>query len=490
MFLALTLCAALSPVQNAVVIETVERNGDLYCSVKAREFPVHQLMESLCRKSGLELNGFEDLAGSPLVTVHLQDRPLNVAVDYILGAAGLTGTLGAKRLDVGASSLPFATKEDSLQRAEIAYLSALQRFPDGFEAAAARLALADIALLRGEREKAVRHYELLVEQPTDEATHLAARMSAGSLLVELEDWAKAMPHFRHAAEAFGEKMLNNEERDMVVKARRQLARCVLMRGEHQQALYMIEALNNVVDPINTFDRADRLMIRARAQIGMGNTHDGLRDLDKAQRIGAGTINEFDGMDLRAEAMEQEGRPVDAALGWVHFSRGKSTEIKTKALVRAAQMALSVDGEELAVIFLWKHASKEGVGDALVPYVNEARARLGLDAMTYTDGTVTIRINRAIQLVDAAMKEEAARVFATIEPEFFTLSAADRVRFATTYAPLLEDTEGVREAINLLREVVQTLESQDNRSRIYLLAGEIYERHGQFDEAAAAYGGEL
>ena len=36
----------------------------------------------------------------------------------------------------------------------------------------------------------------------------------------------------------------------------------------------------------------------------------------------------------------------------------------------------------------------------------------------------------------------------------------------------------------------TLQAVENRSRLYLIAGEILERHGRFEEAAAAYGGQL
>ena len=46
------------------------------------------------------------------------------------------------------------------------------------------------------------------------------------------------------------------------------------------------------------------------------------------------------------------------------------------------------------------------------------------------------------------------------------------------------------AINLLRDIARTLESRENRSRIYLLAADICERNGRFDQAAAACGGQL
>ena len=479
----LALICAVAPAQNSAVIETSTENGDLYCTIEAREFPVHKLMTSLCSKAGIELTGFEDIDDSPPVTVYLQQRPFSVAVEYVLGAAGLAGSLSADRLTVDGIQKPFATREQSLQAAEIAYLSTLQRFPDGDHAAAARLALADIALLRGEREKAVRHYELLARQDTDTTTHLNARLRAARLLLELEDWPRAMPHLRHVAESEAEDAI-------IVEARRGLARCVLMRGEEQQALYMVYALDNVIEPLNSFDEADRLLIRARAKIGLGDYHNALRDLDRALRVSGGAIDEFEGMDLRAQAMELDGRPVEAALAWVQFSRTKDDELKRKAMIRAAAMALSVEGEELGVIFLWKLADNEGFGDSLVPFANEARSRLGLDALSYSEGTRTMRLNRALQLIDQGLPDESAKILATLQPEFRQFEAEDRIRFALAYAPIIEKRETFEDAIDLLRLVLPTLESSENRTKLYLLAGEMYERHGNFEDAAAAYGGEL
>ncbi len=481
--LILTLLCSFAPAQNAAVIETSTKNGDLYCTLEAREFPVHALMSSLCKKAGLELVGFEDIDDSPAVTVYLQNRPFRTAVEYVLGAAGLAGTLSADRLTVEGIKKPFATREQSLQAAEIAYLSTLQRFPEGDHAAAARLALADIALLRGQREKAVRHYELLARQELDPTTHLNARLKAARLLLELEDWSRAMPHLRFVAES-------ETEDAIIVESRRGLARCVLMRGEPQQALYMIYALDNVIDPMNTFDEADRLMIRARAKIGLGDYHNALRDLDRALRVSGGAIDEYEGMDLRAQAMELDGRPVEAALAWLQFSLTKGDELKKEAMVRAASMALSVEGEELGVLFLWKLADNHGMGEALLPFANEARSRLGLDALSYSDGSLTIRLNRATQLIGNGLQSESSKILATIQPEFRDLSAEDRVRFAMAYAPIIETEESFEDAIDLLRLVVPTLDATENRSKLYMLAGEIYERHENYEDAAAAYGGEL
>lgn len=482
--LALIAASAIAPTQNSVQIGTHEKDGDVYCDIQAREFPVHQLMQSLCRELELDLEGFEDIEESPLVTVYLMDRELHVAVGYVLGAAGLSGTVAADRITVRAETPPFGTRTHSLQASEIAFLSALQRFPDGPDATRARLELAEIALLRDEPEKAVRHYELLIEQDIEEELLIETRMKAGRLLIELSDWGRAMPHFQYVG--------NHEFAAVhfIAEARRELARAILMRGESRRALYMLQGLDTAIPPLDNRDAAERKLLTARAKIGVGKYVEALADLEEAKRLDGENIDELEGMDLRARALELDGKPVQAALAWLHFSRGKTNDVKAQALSRAADMALTVDGEELSVLFLGRYAEKEGVADAVVAQVNEARARLGLDSEDYRKGSPTMRLNRAIQHLDSGERVQAARLFEIIEPDTLKLSPLDRVRFAASYAPVLEERKSVGDAIRLLRRTVATLESVENRSKLYLIAGEILERLGRFDEAAAAYGGQL
>ena len=335
----------------------------------------------------------------------------------------------------------------------------------------------------------MRHFELLVEGELDDQLALESRMQAGRLLIELEEWSRAMPHLQFVGNYEGP---GNEEApvELVAEARRELARAILMRGDARRALYMLEGLNTAIDPIDREDDAQRRLLMARARIGVGQYVQALRDLEEAQRLGGGSIGELEGMDLRARALELDGRPVEAALAWLHFSRGKSTEVMTEALVRSAQMALSVEGEELSVLFLGRYAEQEGVGEALLPFVNEARARLGLEATDLRDSSTAARLERAIQHLDGGAPDQAAALFELILPELLQLSAQDRVRFASAYAPIVEQESGPDDAIQLLRRSVATLQAVENRSRLYLIAGEILERHGRFEEAAAAYGGQL
>jgi tetratricopeptide (TPR) repeat protein len=481
-----TLLAALVPLaapQDRISVEVRSENGDVYCDIRADDAQVHNVIRSLCRKAELPLTGFEDIEESPRVSAFLRNRPLSVAANYVLGAAGLSGHLSADGLEVSPAEPAFPARNELLELAEISLLEALQQYPEGSHAANFRKELARIAVLRGELAKAARHYELLISTTPEESDHIDTRMRAARILVELREWGRALPYLRFVAE-------NGTIKSVAAEARRELARCVLMRGESARALHMLRALENIAPPTDDRDATERLLLMARAEVGMGRPLDALRSLDRARQVGSEYIDELEAMDLRARALELEGKPVEAAMAWLHFSRSQDEDSKREALIRAAEIALANEGEELALIFLHKHAQNEGFGDSLLPHVNEARARLGLEGASYSQNSLATRLSRAVQLADAGMEDSALQALETMEPLYGGLAAADRVTFALTYAALLERSHKVTGAIDLLRDVVRTLESVDNRSLLYMLAGEIYERAGRFEDAAAAYGGRL
>ena len=98
----LTLFIATTLPQNRADIEVTVENQDTYCSIQARDYPVHRLMERLCEKlGGRELRGFEDVEDSPLISVYLDHRPVGQAVDYILGSAGMIGTVTTRAITSG-----------------------------------------------------------------------------------------------------------------------------------------------------------------------------------------------------------------------------------------------------------------------------------------------------------------------------------------------------------------------------------------------------
>ena len=488
--LALSLAAVFAAPQSQSSVEIRRIDGDLYCDVQAKDVPVHRVMQAIGREAGLEVLGFEDVEESARINVFLRERPLDQVVQYITGSAGLTATVTNHSIEVRGELPPFPGSADALSAAEVTYLTSLRRSSEGEGSTRARQALAQIAIAQGNLEKAVRHYELLVETSSDGAAIQAAHLEAGRLLVRLESWTLALPHFQDLANIALDDQTPAELFPVIAEARRELARCILMRGEPRRAQFMLQGLDQALPARDDRDRAERWLLMARALLELGKHQEGLAFLDQAQSLGQGVVGDYEGMDLRARGMELAGKPVEASLAWLHFSRSQPMALKSKALVRAAELSLSVEGEELAVIFLHKYAEEEGCGEALVPYYNEARSRLGLDADSFENSTPTIRLDRGEQLLASGAKEQAANVFETLVDEFWTLPAPDRLRFGLAYGPLLEETESVDAALSLLRDVARSLESRENRSRVYLLAAEICERHGRFDEAAEAYGGKL
>ncbi len=488
--LAFFLLALLPGPQAQSSVAVSEKNGDLYCDVQARDIEVHRLMAQLGRELGLKVVGFEDVEESQRISVFLRERPVDQTIQYILGSAGLSATVTARTIAVSGELPPFPDSQAVLDAAEMAFVTTLTRFPKSAEAPTARLSLAGIALDQGNPSMAVRHYETLIEDFPDDSRVQDAHMSAGRLLVELEEWVQALPHFQEIANIKLDEKTPAELFPVVAEARRELARCILMRGEARRAQFMLQGLEHSLPATTDADRGIRWLLLSRALLDLREPKKALTYLDKAQRLGQGIVGDFEGMDLRARAMEQSGKPIEAATAWLQFSRNQPAEVKSKALVRAARLALSVEGEEVAVMFLHKYAVKEGCGDALVPFYNEARSRLGLEATSFENSTPTIRLDRGEQLLASGASEQASDVFASLENDFWTLSPTDRLRYGLAYGPLLSEQRSVDAAIDLLREVARSLESRENRSRIYRLVAEIYEGHGRFDEAAEAYGGKL
>lgn len=472
------------------LVKTYEESGDIYCDVQARGAQIHHVMAKLARSLEVDLRGFEDVEESRHVNAFLQHRPVDQAIQFLLGSVGMTATVTASYIEVRGELPPFPDTASTLQAAEIAYLKALQRYPHSEEAPKARMSLAEISLDQGFPARAVRHYEALIDDyPSCEFVH-EAHMRAGRLLVGLEQWPEAQAHFEAMANIKIDEATPREWIPMIAEARRELARCVLWRGEPRRAQYMLQGLEHSIPPTDDADLAQRLLLMARALLDLGRGEEGILFLDRAMQLGTGVVGEFESMDLRARGMELADKPIEAAVAWLHWSRSQDEDNKRKALARAAHLALSVEGEELAVLFLHKQAQADGLGDELLPFVNEARSRLGLAAESYTNSTPSIRLERGEQLLASGSTDQAADVFASIEDDFWGLTAANRLRYALAYAPLLETESSVDAAIELLRQVARSLESRDNRAQLYVLAAEIYERHGRFDEAAEAYGGKL
>jgi len=476
---------ALAPQQGAVAIEIETIDGDTYCSVRAQGAPIDDVMRELASKLGRELTGFERIEEPQRVTVELESRPLAQAVRTMLGAAGLRGRVGWQHIEVASDLPPFPQRAELFAAAELAYVRVLMEHPDSPDCPKARLALGEMKDLEGNRVNAIGHYELLIESyPASELVPEALARLCRDLVAE-ERWEEVRVRATELAN-------RKESHPYHAQARRDLALSLAHLGDWRQALFVLRALDTAYETSDLLERSERLFVRARALVGAGDSAEALRCLDRIDALGVHAFGQIDSMELRARALDQAGRPLDAALAWLHFAAQADPSQRRTALVRAAELALKGEGDELSVVFLHAQAEALGLGDDLVPYLARARARLGLGLASVQPvvASPTARLREAERLLGRGLPAHARDAFQAVFLEQRALPPDQRVQLARGYATALETLSATGAAIDVLREVVATLEDPRDRAGLYVLAAEIHERDGRFDAAIDAYGGRL
>lgn len=487
MIAALLLLLAAPPAAPAqdgdLVVRVGERDGDRVCTVQARQVAADRILLELTAQLGRDLEGFETVDLVPRVTVDLVDRPVEETVRFVLGAAGLRARIWPRAIEVLPELGADAGVEALYSAAEETYVAALYRHVGAPGGAGALFALAEIAEHAGDVEKAVAQYEELLEMYPDSRLVPETELRSARHLVTLERWGEAKARYEELY-----ALPDSDRYDP--EAWREIARCLLHLGDPLRSLRMLRALDREFPTEDPMERSRRLFVRAGAHVGLGESAEALRALDEANRLGRHAFTEFQGMELRAHALEQAGRASEAAIAWLAFGSKHGGETEREAIRRAAELALSAEGEELSVLFLYEMAAQRGYGPDLAPLRDEARSRLGLDRDPVGVQNAAQLLRNGLDLFGRGMTAEAVRVLSRIRHEFLRLEATDRREFALAFAQCL-DTEGATdEAILVLREVAESLRDRKLREPLYLLAGEILERNGRFEEAIDAYGGRL
>lgn len=459
-----------------------EVDGDLVCSVRASDASVRALVEEIGAQLGRRVVGFDDLPPQSRVTVQLTDRPTAQVLRYVLGAAGLRARLTQNEIAVESELPPFATYSELADATQDAYYAALVHFPDHATGAAARLALGELEAQRGRPERAAQHFDQLVEGHPDSELVPEALWQAGRNLQQTLAYSEARRRFVDLANL-------QRAHPYHAAARLELARCLVNLGDGRQALFVLDGLERAYPPEGP-EQADRAMVRAQAEGGSGLHTQALRTLEQATALDPNLLLSMEAMELRARALERAGRPSDAAIAWIAFSRDPRTPNARRALKEAARLALAAEGQELAVIFVHGLAQERGFGDELLGELAQARGRLGLSAQGLGEATALERLQRGELLLadgvaDAARStlEGALALRAELEPGL-------HARLAGALASARVATGDVEGALTVLREILPTLESAEQRRSLYLLAGELLESIGRFEAAVDAYGGRI
>ena len=214
----------------------------------------------------------------------------------------------------------------------------------------------------------------------------------------------------------------------------------------------------------------------------------LRTIEDLERAGMSAEQRTACFALGAVALEAVGQEEMAGRSWLLYARASEGEESEKALENAARLALVRDAEAL-VLLICEEADARGFAARLEPYRLEARRRLGL--LTVLDARRAAPLER-LELAEAWVRrgrvEDAAEVLESLFEERGGLDQEALVRVYAVRARVLEKVRGPEAALELLRSFRRGLEDPAGRSRLDVLAGELLERQGRFEEAIEAYGG--
>jgi TolA-binding protein len=461
-------------------LEAVVRDldGERVCTVHARHERVEALALALASQSALTLQGAGVAVNTDPIDVDLVDRPLPQALGIILGAAGLRARIQGDVIVLESDDDPDADALDAL--AEAAYLRALRSFPDGEDTAGTEFAMGEIQSRRKNDEAACTHYDSVAKLRPDSPLAAEALWRAGSILQARGDWSEAAVRFSRLANL-------PRASSWTVKARLQLARSLAIAGDGTRALPMLDSLDRLFPANSNDERSLRLGVRATALCAAGRASEALTALDEALRLVPDLAAAPDMMRLRAEALERVGQTAAAGRAWLACAQAFEGAPKRVALENSARLALAAS-DFVGVLFLERESVGTGAEPAIAVLASRAREKLGFEAQH--EPTNDSRIAQAEEFLALGSLSEAETLAEPMWQGRSALSAGQLARVSLVHARAIDAKSGIEPAIAVLRDAMSRLKDPALRKRIYLLAGELYERHENFDLAVEAYGGHL
>jgi tetratricopeptide (TPR) repeat protein len=193
--------------------------------------------------------------------------------------------------------------------------------------------------------------------------------------------------------------------------------------------------------------------------------------------------------LRASALEAAERPDEAGRAWLVTAAATQDEARRSEALRNAARLAFIAHDDLAVLFVDRHARGLGLGDVVEPWPSRARERLGLEGAEPahpSDTLAHVELLLARGLWQQAF-DAAGRLLADPTRQ---LDDERRLQAVLARARAAEAMGRADDALGVLHDHLNDFERIEDRKRIYLRAGELLEGLGRFDQAADAYGGKL
>lgn len=481
--LCLALCAAPVPSSGEGYDLHVERrDGEWWCSVRAQRANLRELLRSLALRLGVRVEGLDALAEEQEITAVLEQRELRDVLGRVLGSVGCAGELRTNVLRVRPAGHEQAAAEELRDLALATYLAAQRQWPDHPLALDAKLAQAGIEEARGNVQAAISHLEAAIQRHRGSDRLPDALMHSAELLAGQHEWASVVHRLT-------ELLRLDRRHPYEIPARMLLARAHALLGQHEQAFFMLDVIDNYQPAWEPVEIQRRQIVRARAWLAAGNVAEAGATLDYVERLGARDELVVELLELRARVVEASAGPAEASRAWLAYARVAPDTERTNAFTQAARLALEA-GDELGALFIGRLADVDGTDDTALEIRSRAAASLGIDEFLRPSDESSERLARAARLLDGGLASEALAVLKPIFEARGELDEDTLLAVAGLYARALAQAKSVDSAMDALRAVVPELHSAQARRAVYVLAGELYEAHDRLDAAVEAYQGRL
>ena len=460
-------------------VDGIYIDGELLLTVNARDIAVDQVVAAIARKANLTLSGFDPNRRHPLVAIELEQRPLDMVLEFVLGSVGLEFERSGANLEVHGHD---KTQDALLDRAAIAYMRATTAFPKSTRAASGRMAQGWIAEKRGDLSTALNMYQLVVKNYPTNPEIPRAHLMSGKVSEALGNWREAsssydrlseltVPHNFHAQQRLGR------------------ARCDIALAEPESAIYKLKTLDLNIPAFTDEEMAERILVRAHAHNAMREYQTALIDLDQIDQLDSPLVHSTGYLRATAIALEGIGLYGPAGSAWLTYSRKAHGADRQTAVETSVDLFMKA-GDEVNAMFAVRFAESLGSTQKVALLKEQLYERLGLDKLNkeVDPNSVAKRLENALAAWNAKDVGGAYSQLGPLIQNTSSLTDSQRADTAGLWAQCLENLEGLDSAIEFLREARLGIESMDNRTRLDLIAATLYEDNDMFDQAVDAYGG--
>lgn len=488
--LAALLLTGLLAAADADVTVTPSKDDLFTVSVSAQREPVLAIVHAICGRASLPVQVAPELLHElreVVVSVDLKNRPIEQALEWIGGAAGIEVRLANERVTVTLATDEAASVDAIASRAIDLYRRALVRYADHPEVARLYLEIGRLQGLLGNWPLALLEFETVLRSfPSNAALPEAlyesghAYLRAGdvetgrqrllSLTERRPDSPLAVQAYLTVARSYQD--IDNERAVRLVRhalesfihvpteSKLEAAELICSLGEYLSALELCDAIAS--EDLSKKQRRDLALLRLRVQRGMGDSQQAVRT---AQAFLAEHRQGEDAVaaslilaDLALEA-ERPFEALNAAAAAERLDRGQKQRYAIERLYALAYRAMELPVRALAHFEKALSAAPDSASRQQMAHI-------------------------AAQVALADQQFEVARRYF----DLWRQSGGPQAKALLGTASCFVKEGKTERALEVAEAALASCDDEDDRQGLLALVGSVHERAGDYDRAARAFSG--